>query len=112
VWEFGTDTIAERAGREAATQGGEAERRMRAIRERHKRSYLKSPTPAKDTKPEDEEEEKEKDWMNQLLMAALMAGGKRGGRSAPTAYGVGAQVPFGEPWRMRRDWERDYRYIK
>tara|TARA_Y100000310_G_scaffold318362_1_gene372307 strand:+ start:70 stop:507 length:438 start_codon:yes stop_codon:yes gene_type:complete len=57
-------------------------------------------------------EEKEEDWMNQLLMAALMAGGKRGGRSAPTAYGVGAQVPFGEPWRMRRDWERDYRYIK
>ena len=57
-------------------------------------------------------EEKEEDWMNQLLMSALMAGGKRGGRSAPTAYGVGAQVPFGEPWRMRRDWERDYRYIK
>ena len=112
VWEFVTDTSAERAGRKAAAQGGEAERRMRAIRERHKRSYLKSPTPAKDTKPEDEEEEKEEDWMNQLLMSALMAGGKRTtGRQAPSSYGVGAQVPFGDPWVMRRQWEQDYRNI-
>ena len=57
-------------------------------------------------------EEKE-DYMNQLLMSALMAGGKRTtGRQAPSSYGVGAQVPFGDPWVMRRPWEQDYRYLK
>ena len=55
-------------------------------------------------------EEKE-DYMNQLLMSALMAGGKRG-KQAPSSYAVGAQVTPGEPWRMRRDWEQDYRYLK
>jgi len=57
-----------------------------------------------------EEKEEYMDWMSQLLMSALMAGGKRG-RLAPSSYGVGAQVPFGNPWRMRRDWEQDYRNI-
>lgn len=60
---------------------------------------------------EKEPEEKEQDWMNQLLMSALMAGGKGSGRQAPSSYGVGAQVPFGDPWVMRRDWEQDYRNI-
>ncbi len=108
--ELATDTIAERAAREAATQGGEAERRMRAIREQHKRSYLKSPTPAKDTKPEDEEDPTE-DLLNQLLMSALMAGGKSG-KQASLGGAAGGGISFGDPWKMRRDWERDYRYLQ
>jgi hypothetical protein len=56
-------------------------------------------------------EEKE-DWMNQLLMSSLMAGGKATGRQAPSSYGVGAQVTPGNPWTMRADWEQDYRYLK
>ena len=108
--ELATDTIAERAARKAATQGGEAERRMRAIREQHKRSYLKSPTPAKDTKPEDEEDPTE-DLLNQLLMSALMAGGKSG-KQASLGGAAGGGISFGDPWKMRRDWERDYRYLQ
>jgi len=55
--------------------------------------------------------EENEDYMNQLLMSALMAGGKATGRQAPSSYGVGAQVPFGDPWVMRRQWEQDYRNI-
>jgi hypothetical protein len=57
------------------------------------------------------EEAEEEDWMNQLLMSSLMAGGNATGRQAPSSYGVGAQVPFGDPWVMRRQWEQDYRNI-
>lgn len=60
---------------------------------------------------EKEPEEKEQDWMNQLLMSSLMAGGRATGRQAPSSYGVGAQIPFGDPWVMRRQWEQDYRNI-
>ncbi len=114
TWEFATDTSAKRAGRKASSQGGGAERRMRAIREAHsKPKYVKSLTPAEDAKPKGKTplEEKE-DWMNQLLMSALMAGGKATGRQAPSSYGVGAQVTPGDPWTMRADWEQDYRYLK
>ena len=58
------------------------------------------------------EEAEEDDWMNQLLMSALMAGGKSTGRQAPSSYAVGAQVTPGNPWTMRADWEQDYRYLK
>ena len=52
----------------------------------------------------------ENDLLNQLLMSALMAGGERG-KQGNIGYGVGAQVPFGDPWRMRADWETDYRTL-
>jgi len=54
----------------------------------------------------------ENDWLNQLLMASLMQGQKRQyGRQAGLGYGVGAQVPFGDPYTMRAAWEKDYRNI-
>ena len=107
VSEFLTDTKSERAAKEAASQGGEAERRMRAIRLQSKPSYLKT-QPVVDNK----KEEKESDWLNQLLMASLMQGQKRQyGRQAGLGYGVGAQVPFGDPYTMRAAWEKDYRNI-
>ena len=110
VFEYFTETSQEREGRLAASKGGEAERRMQAIRAAHKKpKYAKSLTPAEDAKPEEEPDEE--DYMNQLLMSALMAGGKATGRQAPSSYGVGAQVPFGDPWVMRRQWEQDYRNI-
>lgn len=110
AWEYATQTSQEREGKKAAAQGGEAERRMRAIRAAHEKpKYVKSLTPAEDAKPEEEPDED--DYLNQLLMSALMAGGKATGRQAPSSYGVGAQVPFGDPWVMRRQWEQDYRNI-
>lgn len=109
--EYFTETSQEKEGRLAASKGGEAERRMRAIRAQHTGpSYVKSLTPAEDAKPEEEPDED--DWMNQLLMSSLMAGGKATGRQAPSSYGVGAQVTPGNPWTMRADWEQDYRYLK
>jgi len=49
-------------------------------------------------KPEEEE-----DWMNQLLMSALMAKPPRGtyGPQSDLAGGVGASKPYGDPWLMR-----------
>lgn len=45
----------------------------------------------------------EEDYLNQLLMASLMKGRKPTyGRQAPSSYGVGATVPFGDAWKMRR----------
>lgn len=52
----------------------------------------------------------ENDLLNQLLMSALM-GEPEGGNQGSLGYGVGAQVPFGDEYRMRRDWEQDYRYV-
>ena len=52
----------------------------------------------------------ENDLLNQLLMSALM-GQPEGGNQGSLGYGVGAQVPFGDEYRMRRDWEQDYRYV-
>lgn len=50
-------------------------------------------------KPEEDEE----DWMNQLLMSALMARPQRGtyGPQSDLAGGVGASKPYGDPWLMR-----------
>ena len=64
--------------------------------------------PSKDNIKEPDEDED--DYMNQLLAAALMALPKSG-KPAPTAGGVGSQVPFGNPWTMRAPWEKDYRYL-
>ena len=45
----------------------------------------------------------EEDYLNQLLMASLMKGRKPTyGRQAPSSYGVGTTVPFGDAWKMRR----------
>lgn len=87
--------------------------RMAAIRDNVKRHTF-GPESLADTMPSQKKEEEpddEEDYMNQLLMSALMAGGKATGRQAPSSYGVGAQVPFGDPWVMRRQWEQDYRNI-
>ena len=54
--------------------------------------------------------DRENDLLNQLLMSALM-GQPEGGNQGSLGYAVGAQVPFGDEYRMRRDWEQDYRYI-
>lgn len=47
--------------------------------------------------------EDEEDWMNQLLMSALMAKPPRGtyGPQSDLAGGVGASKPYGDPWLMR-----------
>lgn len=87
--------------------------RMAAIRDNVKKHTF-GPESFADTMASNKEEEpdEEEDWMNQLLMSALMAGGKSTGRQAPSSYAVGAQVTPGNPWTMRADWEQDYRYLK
>tara|TARA_R100000742_G_C4233126_1_gene54288 strand:- start:69 stop:605 length:537 start_codon:yes stop_codon:yes gene_type:complete len=54
--------------------------------------------------------DKENDLLAQLLMSALM-GQPEGGNQGDLGYGVGGEVPFGDPWVMRRSWEPDYRYV-
>ena len=52
------------------------------------------------------------DWLNMLFAASLMQGQTpEFGRQGQIAYGVGAQVQPGDPWRMRRAWEESYRRI-
>jgi hypothetical protein len=52
----------------------------------------------------------EDDYLNQLMMAALMKGGK-GGKMGQLAGASGGDIPFGDPWSMRAPWEKDYRYL-
>ena len=59
----------------------------------------------------EDEEDSTDDLLNQLLMAALMAGGKSG-KQASLGGAAGGGISFGDPWKMRRDWERDYRYLQ
>ncbi len=59
----------------------------------------------------EDEEDSANDLLNQLLMAALMAGGKSG-KQASLGGAAGGGISFGDPWKMRRDWERDYRYLQ
>ena len=52
----------------------------------------------------------EDDYLNQLMMAALMAGDrkdKRGGLGGA----AGGGISFGDPWTMNAPWEKDYRYL-
>ena len=56
-----------------------------------------------DAAPEFNAPATEEDYLNQLLMASLMKGRKPTyGRQAPSSYGVGTTVPFGDAWKMRR----------
>ena len=66
------------------------------------RSYQED---TKDSPPADED-----DYLNQLMMAALMAGGKKG-KMGQLAGASGGDIPFGEAWSMRAPWEKDYRYL-
>ena len=60
-------------------------------------------TPSQQSTTPTEAPTTEEDYLNQLLMASLMKGRKPTyGRQAPSSYGVGATVPFGDAWRMRR----------
>ena len=60
-------------------------------------------TPSQQSTTPTEAPATEEDYLNQLLMASLMKGRKPTyGRQAPSSYGVGATVPFGDAWRMRR----------
>lgn len=78
--------------------------RMAAIRDNVKRHTF-GPESWADTMPSQKKEEKpdEEDWMNQLLMSALMARPQRGtyGPQSDLAGGVGASKPYGDPWLMR-----------
>jgi len=74
----------------------------------------KAQKPVKEEEPKavaEDEEDSAEDLLNQLLMAALMAGGKRG-KQAGLGGAAGGGISFGDPWKMRRDWERDYRYLQ
>ena len=74
----------------------------------------KAQKPVKEEEPKavaEDEEDSTDDLLNQLLMAALMAGGKRG-KQAGLGGAAGGGISFGDPWKMRRDWERDYRYLQ
>ena len=60
-------------------------------------------TPSQQSTTPTEAPATEEDYLNQLLMASLMKGRKPTyGRQAPSSYGVGATVPFGDAWRMCR----------
>jgi len=52
----------------------------------------------------------EDDYLNQLMMAALMAGGKKG-KMGQLAGAAGGGISFGDSWSMRAPWEKDYRYL-
>ena len=59
----------------------------------------------------EDEEDSANNLLNQLLMASLMAGGKRG-KQAGLGGAAGGGISFGDPWKMHRDWEQDYRYLQ
>jgi hypothetical protein len=52
----------------------------------------------------------EDDFLNQLMMAALMAGGKKG-KIASLGGAAGGGISFGDKWTMNAPWEKDYRYL-
>ena len=52
----------------------------------------------------------EDDYLNQLMMAALMKGDKKG-KIGQLAGAAGGGISFGNSWSMRAPWEKDYRYI-
>lgn len=66
------------------------------------------PSKANVKKPDDEGDED--DYLNQLLMSALMAGGKKG-KMGQLGGAAGGGIPFGEDWTMQAPWEKDYRYL-
>jgi hypothetical protein len=63
-----------------------------------------NPIPAKDNVKDDD------DYLNQLMMAALMAGGKKG-KIASLGGAAGGGISFGDKWTMNAPWEKDYRYL-
>jgi hypothetical protein len=44
------------------------------------------------------------------MMAALMAGGKKG-KMGQLGGAAGGGISFGDPWTMNAPWEKDYRYL-
>ena len=62
-------------------------------------------TPSKDNVREPED-----DYLNQLMMAALMAGGKKG-KMGQLGGAAGGGISFGDAWTMNAPWEKDYRYL-
>jgi hypothetical protein len=50
------------------------------------------------------------DYLNQLMMAALMAGGKKG-KMGQLGGAAGGGISFGDKWTMNAPWEKDYRYL-
>ena len=57
-----------------------------------------------------EDSVKDDDYLNQLMMAALMAGGKKG-KMGQLGGAAGGGISFGDPWTMNAPWEKDYRYL-
>lgn len=70
------------------------------LRPRLAQTNIKKPEP----KPNDD------DYLNQLMMAALMAGGKKG-KIAGLGGAAGGGISFGDKWTMNAPWEKDYRYL-
>jgi hypothetical protein len=66
----------------------------------------KAQNPVKEEEPEADDD----DYLNQLMMAALMAGGKKG-KMGQLAGAAGGGISFGDSWSMRAPWEKDYRYL-
>jgi len=62
--------------------------------------------PVKEEEPKADDD----DYLNQLMMAALMKGGK-GGKMGQLAGASGGGISFGDAWSMRAPWEKDYRYL-
>jgi len=56
------------------------------------------------------EPEDDDDYLNQLMMAALMKGGKKG-KMGQLGGASGGGISFGEDWTMNAPWEKDYRYL-
>jgi hypothetical protein len=65
----------------------------------------KAQKPVKEEEPEADDD----DYLNQLMMAALMAGEKR--KMGQLGGAAGGGISFGDPWIMNAPWEKDYRYL-